>query len=107
MVTDGEMRLRAEQQRRRRMARRSCGHCGEPAEVMLDWAGQRIPICRVCQALLNGDMPDWSALGPRQGIRCPIDTARPCYDCAQEEQSPEEDGRRRRRPFDFLFQRRQ
>ena len=104
-MAHGEMRRRAAQQRTRRMARRHCGNCHEPAEVMLDWGAQRIPICRLCHALLTGSLPDWPALEWRQGIRCPTDAARPCYECIQEDPAPAEDSHRRRgRIFEFLFQ---
>ena len=99
MVTHGEMRRRAAQQRRRRMARRACGHCGGPAEVMLDWGGQRIPICRVCEGRLNDLLPEWPALRPQAGIRCAIDTPRPCDECWSREE------RGRRGVLDFLWRR--
>ena len=48
-----ERQGRAEQQRRRRMSSRTCGNCGELAEIMLRWAGQTIPICRPCKGRLD------------------------------------------------------
>ena len=44
---------RAEQQRARRLANRSCGHCGEPAQEMKPWGRQRVPICGSCQLKLE------------------------------------------------------
>ena len=59
----------AEQAFKRRMAKRVCGHCGEPAEEMKEWGAQRIAICGECQDRL--DQP---------GFRCPLG-AHPCEDC--------------------------
>lgn len=84
MPTSKDLRQRARQQRQRRMARRICGACDSQAEAMLDWSGQRIPICRVCLDRLNGRTPywsDWSVPGQQQGMRCPVNKSRPCYDC--------------------------
>ena len=105
MTTPQELRRRAERQRKRRMAQRFCGNCGEPADAMVDWGRQRIPICRACQGRLTGDMPDWSLVGHGQGPRCPIDTTRPCYDCIREEDQPAEAGRREttRRSYRHFF----
>ena len=47
---------RAEQQRRRRMRRRSC-RCGRQAEFVLDWQGQSVPVCPSCQRKLEGAEP--------------------------------------------------
>lgn len=44
---------RAVSQRARRMARRRCGSCGEPATTMMSWSGQTIPICGACLSRLN------------------------------------------------------
>ncbi len=71
MTTPQELRRRAERQRKRRMAQRFCGNCGEPADAMVDWGRQRIPICRACQGRLTGDMPDWSLVGHGQGPQVP------------------------------------
>ena len=49
----------AKAQRRRRMAKRVCGNCGEPADTMLEWGeGNPIPICGRCAALLDGTPPE-------------------------------------------------
>lgn len=54
MATRTDRDRRATSQRTRRMARRQCGHCGEPAEFMIPWGiGQTIPICRSCHTRLN------------------------------------------------------
>ena len=53
-ITNVEHANRAEQQRARRLAKRTCGQCGEPAAAMAPWAGQQIPICGTCQAKLDG-----------------------------------------------------
>ena len=52
------------------MAKRTCGHCGAPAEDMLDWGRQRIAICGECQDRLR-----------QPGYHCPWDSGRPCEDC--------------------------
>ena len=58
MTTVEERNRRAGLQRRRRMARRRCGNCNEPADQMLDWLGQAIPICCSCRGRLNiGPIP--------------------------------------------------
>ena len=41
----------------RRLAKRSCGNCGQPAEAMLPWGGLQVAICATCQARLNGPEP--------------------------------------------------
>lgn len=51
--TDEERSHRAEQQRARRLANRSCGYCGDPAEAMLSWGNQQVPICTPCQRKLK------------------------------------------------------
>ena len=48
-----ERAIRAEQQRKRRTARRVCGLCGEQADVMLQWGAQSVPICNSCNILLK------------------------------------------------------
>ena len=55
--TDVERSQRAELQRTRRLAKRSCGNCGQPAEAMLPWGGLQVAICATCQARLNGPEP--------------------------------------------------
>ena len=40
-------------QQQRRMDRRRCGNCGEPASTMLNWGGQTIAICAGCHAALR------------------------------------------------------
>ena len=52
MSTIEQRQIRAEQQRHRRMANRRCGNCPSPAEEMLDWLGQAIPICSLCRGKL-------------------------------------------------------
>lgn len=52
--TDEERSHRAELQKTRRLAKRSCGRCGQPAAAMLPWSGHQIPICGSCQAKLDG-----------------------------------------------------
>ena len=59
----------AEQAFRRRMAKRICGSCGEPAEDMKDWGGQRIAICGECEDRLH-----------QPGYRCLLGEY-PCDDC--------------------------
>lgn len=107
MTTPEQMRRRAAQQRKRRMARRACGHCGHQAEEMLDWAGQQIPIYSACLDRLNGHIPNWPLLDHRQGLRCPIRMERPCYDCAGGDGPSDVEARRenRRWPFGSLFRR--
>ena len=51
--TDVERSQRAELQRTRRLAKRSCGNCGQPAEAMLPWGGLQISICGSCQKKLD------------------------------------------------------
>ena len=55
--TDVERSQRAELQRTRRLAKRSCGNCGQPAEAMLPWGGLQVAICATCQARLNRPEP--------------------------------------------------
>ena len=55
--TDVERSYRAQLQRTRRLAKRSCGNCGQPAEAMLPWGGLQVAICATCQARLNGPEP--------------------------------------------------
>ena len=52
--TDVERPHRAELQRTRRLAKRSCGRCGQPAAAMLSWGGLQVAICATCQAKLDG-----------------------------------------------------
>ena len=52
-----ERSFRAEQQRARRLAHRTCGYCNEPAAAMLSWDRQRIPICSDCNAKLARATP--------------------------------------------------
>ena len=70
VMTTRERNLDAEQTFKRRMAKRTCGHCGAPAEDMLDWGRQRIAICGECQDRLR-----------QPGYHCPWDSDRPCQDC--------------------------
>ena len=51
------------------MAKRTCGHCGEPAEEMKEWGGQRIAICGECHDRLK-----------QPGFRC-LWGQYPCDDC--------------------------
>ena len=51
--TAEERSQRASQQRQRRLAKRSCGSCGEPADTMLPWGNQQVPICSPCQMKLE------------------------------------------------------
>ena len=61
----------AEQAYQRRMAKRVCGHCGEPAREMLSWGGQRIAICGECLDRLR-----------QPGYHCPAARdLRPCDYC--------------------------
>lgn len=53
MRTREELVRRAERQRARRIGARRCGNCRRPAELMLEWAGQTIPVCRACKARLD------------------------------------------------------
>ena len=52
--TDAERSQRAELQRTRRLAKRSCGRCGQAAAAMLPWGGLQVAICGTCQAKLDG-----------------------------------------------------
>ena len=54
VVTNEERSHRAELQRARRLAKRSCGYCGEPAAAMVTLGGQQTPFCGTCQANLDG-----------------------------------------------------
>ena len=49
--TEVERSHKAEQQRTRRLAKRTCG---QPAEAMLTWGSQKISICGSCQKKLDG-----------------------------------------------------
>ena len=77
--TDLDRAHRAEQQKARRLARRTCGYCDRPAETMLPWSGQQIPICGSCQAKLDGPeaQPVWCAFNeihPRElQAQAPVD----------------------------------
>ena len=53
MATPEQRQIRAEQQLRRRIARRFCGLCGEQAEVMMPWADQSVPVCGSCSVFLD------------------------------------------------------
>ena len=55
--TDVERSHRAELQKGRRLAKRTCGRCGQPAVTMLPWGGQQVAICAICQAKLDGPEP--------------------------------------------------
>lgn len=83
----GERSSDAEQAFRRRMAKRTCGHCGSQASEMKEWGGQRIAICQACQDRLSGPLEtsveegyDWRALAD-SGPWCDRDQLRPCDDC--------------------------
>ena len=52
MTTIEERERCAEQQRHRRMTQRRCGNCYDPAEEMMEWLGQAIPICSSCRGRL-------------------------------------------------------
>ena len=52
--TEEERSLRAEQQRTRRLTKRSCGYCGEPAGAMVGWGKRQAAICEECLAKLQG-----------------------------------------------------
>ena len=53
MTTPEKRSTRAEQQLRRRIAKRICGLCREQAEVMMPWADQSVPICGSCKGFLD------------------------------------------------------
>ena len=55
--TDVERSQRAELQRIRRLAKRTCGRCGGLAAAMLSWGGQQVAICATCKAKLDGPDP--------------------------------------------------
>ena len=58
VTTPRDRARRAAAQRARRMAHRRCGHCGEPADVMVVWDGrQEIPFCHSCHCRLNAASP--------------------------------------------------
>lgn len=50
---DDDRSMRAEQQRTRRLAKRTCGHCGEPADAMMSWGNRQVAICSLCQLKLD------------------------------------------------------
>ena len=52
--TDVDRSHRAKLQRTRRLAKRSCGRCGQPAAAMLPWGGLQVAICATCQEKLDG-----------------------------------------------------
>ena len=52
--TDEERSHRAELQKTRRLAKTSCGRCGQPAWAMLPRGGLQVVICTTCQAKLDG-----------------------------------------------------
>lgn len=53
MTTPERRQIRAGQQLMRRIAKRTCGLCGEQAEVMMPWADQSVPICGSCKVFLD------------------------------------------------------
>ena len=57
LAKDEGQAYRAEQQRTRRLAHRTCGYCDEPAATMLSWGRQQIPICSDCNAKLARATP--------------------------------------------------
>ena len=58
MSTTQTEEAQTEQQRQRRLRKRHCGNCNEPAEEMLPWRpGQSIPICHDCAARLKVPAP--------------------------------------------------
>ena len=50
-----------EAQAKRRMAKRRCGNCREPATTMLAWEKQTIAICGRCAQLLQTVRPNVGA----------------------------------------------
>ena len=102
METANAREKRAQQQRDRRLARRVCGYCGSPADLMLEWGGSRpIAICGGCNSRLQGSwrelqIPEnewtepekaWSEYRPA-GFWCDLQERRaggkvpdPCDDC--------------------------
>ena len=86
MTTQEDPGRRNTRQRARRMARRVCGHCDQPVDVMLRWGRQSIPICFRCKGLLDAgrgspeDLYRWRSLGDL-GPWCSVDESRPCGDC--------------------------
>ena len=68
-VATTERSSEAEQAFKRRMAKRVCGSCGGPAEVMKEWGGQRIAICGECEDRLH-----------QPGFRCLLG-GHPCEEC--------------------------
>ena len=69
MATATERSRKAESEFNRRMAQRSCGHCGSQAKMMLNWGAQRIAICGECRDRLD-----------QIGVRCLLGDY-PCADC--------------------------
>ena len=51
--TEEERAQRAEQQRARRLGKRNCGYCDEPADAMLAWRKRQVAICTPCQVKLE------------------------------------------------------
>lgn len=109
MAAPRDRARRATNQRARRMARRQCGHCGEPAEVMIPWGSkQTIPICRSCHARLNAvaSPPPYCTfdeVGPEVVLRS---AARPAA-IPEPTERPEEDARTGnllRRAWDWLME---
>ena len=70
MTTAEQLSHEADLARKRRLAKRTCGYCDEPAQEMLDWGRQRIPICAECLERLH-----------QPGYRCAWDVERPCTEC--------------------------
>ena len=64
-----ERSSQAEQAFKRRMAKRTCGNCGAPAEDMKEWGGQRIAICGECEDRLQ-----------QLGFKCLMEEY-PCNEC--------------------------
>ena len=102
METANALEKRAQQQRDRRLARRVCGYCSSPAELMLEWGSSRpIPICGSCNSRLQGSwrelqVPENEWTGPEKawgeyrpaGFWCDLQQRRaggegldPCEDC--------------------------
>ena len=58
-----ERAQRLKQQRARRLAKRTCGHCDGPADTMLPWGNQQVAICTDCIQKLEAPLapPPWCA----------------------------------------------
>ena len=94
MATSAERDRRATRQRARRMAGRTCGHCGSSAELMMSWGDRKaIPICRSCHTRLDAPAPHCSfhEVGPEVLTRTSLSSAIQTQTEMQDPGAPEDD----------------